>query len=104
MRARYNVAPNENRSARPSKLRPWTSSGATYATPYLNFMLGEVLGLQLSMVVAEFTAAAFNPAMATMKPMAERSLARAKQQVVEHAEEIARRFHRNQRRDPQHKA
>lgn len=51
--------------------------GWDHATPYLERVLGDVWGLDVSVVAAELTAATYNPAMAHLRSAAEEQLAAA---------------------------
>jgi FMN-dependent NADH-azoreductase len=51
--------------------------GWDHATPYLERILGDVWGLEVSVVAAELTAASYNPAMAHLEDAAEEQLAGA---------------------------
>ncbi|WP_318212179.1 MULTISPECIES: FMN-dependent NADH-azoreductase [unclassified Streptomyces] len=62
--------------------------GMDHVTPYLKTVLGSSLGLDVEFVTPELTMAPLNPAMASLVPLAEASLARAH----EEAEQYARQF------------
>jgi FMN-dependent NADH-azoreductase len=66
--------------------------GWNYSTPYLRRILGDVWGLDLTVVEAELTAADFNPAMAHLKDIAQRQLADAHASAAAHAISIAGRL------------
>jgi FMN-dependent NADH-azoreductase len=51
--------------------------GWDHATPYLERILGDVWGFDVSVVAAELTAASYNPAMAHLRAAAEEQLAAA---------------------------
>lgn len=64
--------------ARGGGYRPGTPrEGWDHSTPYLQRIFGDVFGAELTLIVAELTAADFDPAMAAMRPLAERSRAAA---------------------------
>ncbi|MFI2303358.1 FMN-dependent NADH-azoreductase [Actinacidiphila glaucinigra] len=62
-----------------------------YVQNYLRAILGEYMGLELDFIVPELTAAASNPAMAELVPLAEASWARALQEATTKGKEVAQR-------------
>ncbi|MDX3356609.1 NAD(P)H-dependent oxidoreductase [Streptomyces sp. ME01-24h] len=62
-----------------------------YVQNYLRAILGEFMGLDLDFIVPELTAAAVDPAMAELIPLAEASWARALEEATLKGKEIARR-------------
>jgi len=65
--------------------------GWNHATPWLRQVFGEVLGLDLSVVEAELTLADVNPAMASLRGLADQSLAAAHSKASGHGRSLARR-------------
>ncbi|GAA1314648.1 FMN-dependent NADH-azoreductase [Pseudonocardia xinjiangensis] len=63
--------------------------GWDHSTPYLERIFGDVFGAEVTLIVAELTAADIDPAMAALRPLAARSradaLARAGAVAAEHA-------------------
>ena len=66
--------------------------GWNHATPYLRRILGDVWGLDLTVVEAELTAADFNPTMAHLRAVAQRLRVDAHEAAAAHALDIARRL------------
>ncbi|MDX2847119.1 MULTISPECIES: FMN-dependent NADH-azoreductase [Streptomycetaceae] len=62
-----------------------------YVQNYLRAILGEYMGLELDFIVPELTAAASNPAMAELVPLAEASWARALEDATTKGKEVAQR-------------
>ncbi|MFF7209588.1 FMN-dependent NADH-azoreductase [Streptomyces sp. NPDC008238] len=62
-----------------------------YVQNYLRAILGEYMGFDLDFIVPELTAAASNPAMAELVPLAEASWARALEDATTKGKEVARR-------------
>ena len=58
---------------------------------YLRSILGEYMGLDLDFIVPELTAAASNPAMAELVPLAEASWTRALEDATTKGKEVAQR-------------
>ncbi|MDX2650334.1 FMN-dependent NADH-azoreductase [Streptomyces sp. NPDC001902] len=62
-----------------------------YVQNYLRSILGEYMGLDLDFIVPELTAAASNPAMAELVPLAEASWTRALEDATTKGKEVAQR-------------
>ncbi|MFD8076422.1 FMN-dependent NADH-azoreductase [Streptomyces sp. NPDC059718] len=62
-----------------------------YVQNYLRSILGEYMGLDLDFIVPELTAAASNPAMAELVPLAEASWTRALEDAATKGKEVAQR-------------
>lgn len=65
--------------------------GWDHATPWLRRIFGDVLGLDLRVVGAELTLADVNPAMASLRGLADQSLREAHTAAQHHGQEIAQR-------------
>lgn len=64
--------------------------GWDHATPWLRRILSDVWGLDLRLSEAELTLAEVNPAMADLRPLAQRSLLDAHRAAEDHARELVR--------------
>lgn len=62
-----------------------------YVQNYLRSILGEYMGFDIDFIVPELTAAAANPAMAELVPLAEHSWARALEDAAAKGKEVAQR-------------
>jgi FMN-dependent NADH-azoreductase len=63
-----------------------------YVQNYLRSILGEYMGFDVDFIVPELTAAASNPAMAELIPLAEASWAKALQDAVVKGKDVAQRL------------
>jgi FMN-dependent NADH-azoreductase len=66
--------------------------GWDHVTPYLQHVLGDLWGLDLSFARAELTLADVNPAMAHLRDLAAEQLARAESTAAAHGAQVARRL------------
>ncbi|MET0453862.1 MAG: NAD(P)H-dependent oxidoreductase [Mycobacterium sp.] len=80
-------------SARGGAYGPGTpNDGKDFATPWLQLMLGDTLGLDLQFITPEQALAATMPALATLVPAYEESLGTAKEQARIHGRGLSQRL------------
>jgi FMN-dependent NADH-azoreductase len=71
-------------------VQPLPKEGWDHATPYLRTILADVFGLDLQIAGAELTHAFWNPEMAHLRELAEKSMKTGHEQAAEHGLRIAR--------------